>query len=132
MPIYEYECQKCKKVHEIWQKITEDPVKKCPTCKGKVERIISAVGFELKGGGWYKDGYGSKKSGSSESSGSDSSASSAVDSSAKTSTGDSGKPPKDLKAAARAKAEKAEKAQDIKPAKLTDPHHKSNSPKAKN
>ena len=25
------------------------------------KRIISLSSFELKGGGWYKDGYGSKK-----------------------------------------------------------------------
>jgi putative FmdB family regulatory protein len=59
MPIYEYQCQKCKKVHEIWQKITEDPATKCPDCKGKLERLISHSGFALKGSGWYKDGYGS-------------------------------------------------------------------------
>ncbi len=57
MPIYEYECAKCKKVHEIWQKITEDPVSKCPDCGKKMERLISASGFALKGSGWYKTDY---------------------------------------------------------------------------
>ena len=57
MPIYEYQCAKCKKVHEIWQKITEEPATKCPSCGGKIERMISASGFALKGTGWYKTDY---------------------------------------------------------------------------
>ena len=57
MPIYEYECAKCKKVHEIWQKITEDPVAPCPDCGKKMQRLISASGFALKGSGWYKTDY---------------------------------------------------------------------------
>lgn len=57
MPIYEYECAKCKKVHEIWQKITEEPVAQCPDCKKKMQRLISASGFALKGTGWYKTDY---------------------------------------------------------------------------
>ena len=57
MPIYEYQCAKCKKVHEIWQKITEAAATKCPSCGGKIERLISASGFALKGTGWYKTDY---------------------------------------------------------------------------
>lgn len=57
MPIYEYQCAKCKKVHEIWQKITEPNATKCPSCGGKIERLISASGFALKGTGWYKTDY---------------------------------------------------------------------------
>ena len=33
----------------------------CPVCNNTAKRIISLSSFELKGGGWYKDGYGSKK-----------------------------------------------------------------------
>ena len=57
MPIYEYQCQKCHKKHEFWQKITEGPIKKCPACKGPLERLISGTGFVLKGSGWYKSDY---------------------------------------------------------------------------
>ena len=78
MPIYEYQCAKCKKVHEIWQKITEPNATKCPDakCGGKVERLISASGFALKGTGWYKTDYerkGKKDSGAGDSSSSTSS-----------------------------------------------------------
>lgn len=61
MPIYEYQCEKCKKHHEVTQKITDAPLTKCPECKGKLKKLISLAGFQLKGGGWYKDGYSSPK-----------------------------------------------------------------------
>jgi len=57
MPIYEYQCTKCGKIHEIWQKISEPPVKECPDCTGPLHKLISLTSFQLKGGGWYVDGY---------------------------------------------------------------------------
>jgi putative FmdB family regulatory protein len=56
MPTYEYQCDKCG-VFEITQRITENALKRCPTCKGKVERIISQTSFVLKGSGWYATDY---------------------------------------------------------------------------
>ena len=61
MPIYEYECQKCKKVFEYTQGIKEPKKDTCEECGGSLERLISASGFVLKGGGWYKDLYSSSK-----------------------------------------------------------------------
>lgn len=64
MPIYEYKCGQCG-VFEVTQRITEEPLKRCPTCKGKVTRLISQTSFHLKGTGWYVTDYGrSGKSGS--------------------------------------------------------------------
>ena len=57
MPIYEYECPSCAKVFEVQQRISDDPLRKCPDCKGKVKKLVSASSFLLKGGGWYADGY---------------------------------------------------------------------------
>jgi putative FmdB family regulatory protein len=63
MPTYEYGCDACGKKWEAEQRITEAPIKKCPKCgKLKAKRLISGGTFMLKGGGWYADGYGSKKS----------------------------------------------------------------------
>ncbi len=59
MPIYEYKCDKCG-VIEVMQRITEDPLKKCPNCEGKVERIMSHTSFVLKGTGWYATDYANK------------------------------------------------------------------------
>lgn len=67
MPTYEYHCKSCKKNFEAFQKISEKPLTKCPSCGKKVKRLISQTSFALKGGGWYKDGYSSGSS-SSESS----------------------------------------------------------------
>ena len=72
MPIYEYKCNKCG-VFEAMQGIKEAPLKKCPTCKSKVERQMSRGSFILKGSGWYATDYAKKATGtgadSSESSG---------------------------------------------------------------
>ena len=62
MPIYEYQCQKCG-TFEITQKITEKPLGKCPTCKGKVKKLISNTSFQLKGTGWYVTDYARKDNG---------------------------------------------------------------------
>ena len=60
MPIYEYKCNKCGVV-EVMQRITEAPLKKCPNCKSKVERMVSRSSFVLKGTGWYATDYANKR-----------------------------------------------------------------------
>ena len=60
MPIYEYACPKCGEF-EVTQRITEDPLKKCPTCRSKVRKLISNTSFQLKGSGWYVTDYAAKK-----------------------------------------------------------------------
>lgn len=64
MPIYEYRCEKCGDF-EVSQRITEDALKKCPTCKRKVQRLISSTSFQLKGSGWYVTDYARKGGGKS-------------------------------------------------------------------
>jgi len=59
MPIYEYQCNKCGKTHEFWQKVSEAPVKECPDCGGLLHKLVSLSSFQLKGGGWSIDGYSS-------------------------------------------------------------------------
>jgi putative FmdB family regulatory protein len=63
MPLYEYRCSKCGKTFEVLQKFSDAPVKKHPGCGGKVEKLISASGFQLKGSGWYATDYAAKGSG---------------------------------------------------------------------
>ena len=54
MPIYEYRCAKCGFQDEYLQKVSEPPLKVCPSCgKAKFEKLLSAPGFHLKGSGWY-------------------------------------------------------------------------------
>jgi len=64
MPIYEYECKACGHRMEKLQKISADPLKDCPACQSDgLERLVSAAGFRLAGGGWYETDFktGSKK-----------------------------------------------------------------------
>ncbi|MDF1614496.1 FmdB family zinc ribbon protein [Desulfurivibrio dismutans] len=57
MPIYEYECQSCQKITETRQSISDAPLTTCESCGGVLSKIISQSSFQLKGGGWYADGY---------------------------------------------------------------------------
>jgi putative FmdB family regulatory protein len=59
MPIYEYDCQRCG-TFEATQRITDKPLVKCPTCRGKVRKLISNTSFQLKGTGWYITDYARK------------------------------------------------------------------------
>jgi putative FmdB family regulatory protein len=74
MPIYEYRCKSCKKVIEVIQRFNDPPLRKCQSCSGRLEKLISRTSFQLKGGGWYASGYA--KGGGSSSSKSSSAASS--------------------------------------------------------
>ena len=58
MPTYEYQCLKCKKKFEKFQKMNDAPLKKCLKCGGKAQRLISAgSGLIFKGSGFYITDY---------------------------------------------------------------------------
>jgi putative FmdB family regulatory protein len=59
MPVYEYECKQCNKIFEVQQKISDEPMHNCPECQAPVKKLLSLSSFQLKGGGWYADGYSS-------------------------------------------------------------------------
>jgi putative FmdB family regulatory protein len=59
MPIYEYQCSKCGTL-EVFQRITDEPLSRCPTCRGKVTKLVSQTSFQLKGTGWYVTDYARK------------------------------------------------------------------------
>ncbi len=62
MPTYEYECQKCHKELEVFQKMTDEPLKKCPSC-GKMalrKKIGTGAGIIFKGNGFYSTDYRSE------------------------------------------------------------------------
>jgi len=80
MPIYEYRCESCEQTLEALQRMSDEPLKLCPSCgKETLSKMVSAASFRLKGGGWYETDFktGKKKqladsgSGSGSSSGSD-------------------------------------------------------------
>ena len=61
MPFYEYECSNCKFYVETLQKISDEPLKQCPSCKKQtLKKLISAPVFRLKGDGWYETDFKSE------------------------------------------------------------------------
>ncbi len=59
MPIYEYECEKCQHRFEVLQKFNDRPLKKCPKCGARVNKLLSPPGLVFKGAGWYATDYAS-------------------------------------------------------------------------
>lgn len=60
MPLYEYECLKCRRRTEKIESVSGPHLKKCPHCGGKVEALISAPAIQFKGSGWYVTDYAGK------------------------------------------------------------------------
>ncbi len=57
MPIYEFECRKCKDHLEVYQKMSDKPPVKCRKCGGRLEKLVSASAIQFKGSGWYVTDY---------------------------------------------------------------------------
>lgn len=67
MPIYEFKCEKCGKIVEKLQRMSDPYPAACEFChEGPMKKLISSSGFVLKGSGWYVTDF--KKSGSTASS----------------------------------------------------------------
>jgi putative FmdB family regulatory protein len=60
VPTYEYECNKCRRVFEVRQRISEPALTTHEGCGGEVHRLISSAPFILKGEGWYVTDYPSE------------------------------------------------------------------------
>ncbi len=54
MPIYAYKCDSCGHAKDVLQKMSDDPLTKCPSCGASTfNKQLTAAGFQLKGSGWY-------------------------------------------------------------------------------
>lgn len=54
MPTYEYECKSCGYGFEIFQSMSDEPIKICPECGKEVRRLINGgTGVIFKGSGFY-------------------------------------------------------------------------------
>ena len=60
MPLYEYQCKKCRETTEVLQKAKDKPLEKCPRCGGAVVKLVSSPAIQFKGNGWYITDYAKK------------------------------------------------------------------------
>ena len=59
MPTYEYECKSCSHSFEVFQSMSEQPIKDCPKCGKEVRRLIfGGTGVIFKGSGFYVNDKG--------------------------------------------------------------------------
>ena len=106
MPLYEYQCVKCKRRTEKIESVAGPHLKKCPHCGGKVEQTLTAPAIQFKGSGWYVTDYAGKKSAGSES--------------APAAKSDSNESKDSAAKASEAKESAAKESKDKKPAKKKD------------
>ena len=57
MPIYEYRCDNGHTL-EIMQRMGDDPLASCTTCRAPVQRVFHPVAVHFKGSGFYATDYG--------------------------------------------------------------------------
>lgn len=54
MPTYQYACDSCGHNFDVFQKMTDAPVKQCPECGNAVRQVFSAgFGLNFSGKGFY-------------------------------------------------------------------------------
>jgi len=62
MPTYEYECKSCSHGFEVFQSMSDPPIKECPKCGKEVRRLIlGGTGVIFKGSGFYVTDKGKGK-----------------------------------------------------------------------
>lgn len=61
MPNYDYRCDSCGHVFEVFQSMTDELISQCPECGGTVKRLIGpGAGLIFKGSGFYITDYKNK------------------------------------------------------------------------
>jgi putative FmdB family regulatory protein len=76
LPLYEYECKKCRRRVEKIQKYSDPILTICESCGGKLERLLSSPAIRFKGSGFYINDYAAKSSDAGSNASADSSPSS--------------------------------------------------------
>lgn len=58
MPIYAYQCQDCGHELEALQKLSDEPLTDCPSCRQPtLKKMLTAPAFRLSGSGWYETDF---------------------------------------------------------------------------
>ena len=80
MPTYEYECTACGQHIEVFQRISEEPLKICGVCGGALRKVFHPAGIVFKGSGFYATDSRSKPKAKEATAGSEAGASSSTSS----------------------------------------------------
>lgn len=62
MPLYDYECDRCRHLFELRQGFDAEPVATCPICQGNAQRRFHSVAVIFRGSGWYTTDYAHRNS----------------------------------------------------------------------
>jgi putative FmdB family regulatory protein len=57
MPIYGYRCEECGNELEVFQSMSDAPLKICSKCGGPLRKLLYPVGVQFKGSGFYSTDY---------------------------------------------------------------------------
>ena len=57
MPLYEYECDACRRRFEVIQKFSDARLTTCEECGGHLHKLLSSPAIQFKGSGWYVTDY---------------------------------------------------------------------------
>jgi len=58
VPTYEYRCDDCESLYEVFQKMSDDPLEVCERCGGQLRKVLHPVAIHFKGSGFYTTDYG--------------------------------------------------------------------------
>lgn len=58
MPLYEFQCTKCRRKVEVIQSFSDPPPARCLHCGGPLAKLLSSPAFQFKGSGFYSTDYG--------------------------------------------------------------------------
>jgi putative FmdB family regulatory protein len=61
VPTYQYACTECGDQLEVVQRFTDEPLKVCSACGGRLRKVFSPVGIVFKGSGFYRNDSRSDK-----------------------------------------------------------------------
>ena len=53
MPTYEFVCLACGTHVEVYQRITDEPLRECGVCGGQLRKVFHPAGILFKGSGFY-------------------------------------------------------------------------------
>ncbi len=90
MPTYAYRCADCGHAFDVYQSFSDETLKVCPECTGKLRKVFGSLGVTFNGSGFYRTDSRSSASSASSSSGDSGSSGSGGSGSSASSAGSSG------------------------------------------